>query len=299
MNILFIHSRDFWDNGWLVNRDLVKAAKQALVEGGIQVEEREVVSVSELESLLDEVPSSTLIWPNAYYVANDQGTPVWIPGIIEQKGLPYLGNDAASLEAMLHKGDTYARMAPYGAPVPKYLVWESGTPSPFASDWETSGLSFPISMKPSSESSSSGVKRVLNQSEAEAHAAELFHKYPQSDVMLEEFLPSEDIACGYFQLGDEILMLPTFYASKEVSGKEHMVERDLGVGPWGGEAIIMPPIQDEDILSQLTETMPKVVASLCIRGVTRADGRLDDQGVLRYFDVNGMPEMSYPKSVIV
>ncbi|HAA21477.1 MAG TPA: hypothetical protein DCP28_22945, partial [Cytophagales bacterium] len=224
MDILFIHSWNFWDNGWLVNPELVKAARKALQEMGIRVIEQEISSQSELVSILDSVSPTTLIWPNAYYTLNANSETVWIPGIIEEKGLPYIGNDAASLQAMLHKGDTYQRMLPHGAPVPQYRVWDAKTESPFTKDWESTGLPFPLAMKPSSESSSAGVKRILNAADGEEHAQLLFEKYPQSDVMLEEFLPSEDITCGYFHLGNEILLLPTYYASTEVSGKEHMVE---------------------------------------------------------------------------
>jgi len=270
-----------------------------LASRGITVSSIEVRHAKELEEILSKLPMDTLVWPNAYYTLGESGQIVWIQELIEKSALPYVGTAAQGLKTMLDKAHTHQVLHQAGVPVPLHLSISRTDFEHFEDLLEGSGLSWPIVIKPTSESCSMGVIRADNLAQAQAHIAKIFDEFPHSNALLEAFLPSEDITCGYLQLDENIMLLPTYYKSLKMQGKEFIMERDLGVAPWTGSDIVMPPVQDEAALQQLADQMPALVKAMSITGVSRADARMDTNGKLRFFDVNGMPALSFPKSVLV
>lgn len=299
MNVVFINSQNFWLNGWLNTPSYLTYAMDILASMGITVSTKEVKHAKELEDVLSKLPHTTLVWPNAYYTQGESGQIVWIQELIEKYALPYVGTSVQGLKTMLDKADTHQILHQGGVHVPQHLRISRTDFEHFEDLFEGSELSWPIVVKPTSESCSMGVIRVTNLAQAQEHIVKLFDEFPHSDALLETFLPDEDITCGYLQLDDDIMLLPTYYKSLKMPGKEYVMERDLGVAPWTGADIIMPPVQNEAVLQQLADQMPALAQAMGITGITRADARMDSDGILRFFDVNGMPALSFPKSVLV
>jgi len=152
-------------------------------------------------------------------------------------------------------------------------------------------------VKPTKESRSQGVTKVENIEEALATIHSIAKDYPFSNIIVEEFLPTDDITCGYIKLNDEIIILPSFNTvkgmdcSQEVFGQKH-----YKLPPEYEQQVI---IKDKNILQQLETTLPAIADILGIQGVTRIDGRLDAQGTLKVFDINGMPGLNYPISALI
>ncbi len=299
MNILFINSKNHWENGWLNTPTSLRFAMDTLNNLGISVSCSEIQDANELEKTLGRLPKRTLLWPNAYYTQGASGEVVWLQEFIENRELPYVGSPVHGLKNMLNKPNTHQLLSRAGVAIPDYLSILRSHFHEFDKLIANSELTWPVVVKPSCESCSMGVIRADTPSQAKQHIEQLFDEFPFSEALLETFLPSEDITCGFLALGNDILLLPTYYKSLELSGKKHVVERDLGKGPWGGSSIVMPPIKGATILNQLQDQMLKLTHALQIAGITRVDARLDEGGILRFFDVNGMPALSYPKSVLV
>lgn len=299
MNIVFINSKGFWPNGWLNTVSSLKYAMNTLASMGITVSAREVAHVNELEDVLSHLPLDTLVWPNAYYTEGASGHVVWIQELIEKYALPYVGTSVQGLKTMLDKTDTHQKLYQAGVPVPRHLSISRADLEEVEDLIKGSGLSWPIVVKPTAESCSMGVIRANNQKQAQEHIIRLFDEFPHSNALLETFLPNEDITCGYLRLGGEVMLLPTYYKSQKMPGTEYVMERDLGVAPWTGPDIIMPPVRDKEALQQLSVQMPTLAHEMGNTNVTRADARMDTDGKLRFFDVNGMPALSFPKSVLV
>ena len=272
---------------------------KTLESSGFEVAATEINSAAMLRKLLTQLPADTMVWPNAYYTVENDGSLVWIQELLEEYGVPYVGTGADGLKKMLDKAQTHWFLQKAGVPIPANLSINRSNIEDFETLVNESNLSWPIVVKPSAESCSEGVMKVNNMEEAFAQVRTILNNYPNSNAMLETFLPSEDVTCGFFQLKDEILLFPTYYQSLKRPGKDYVVERDLGVPPWSGPDIVMPPVTDRRILDQLSIDMPVLVQAMGIEGVTRVDARIDEQGILRYFDINGMPGLSYPKSVLV
>jgi len=305
MKIVFINSKNYWQNGWLSTAESLQFAMQTLNAAGISTSAIEVSHVSQLEQVLATIRDDTLVWPNAYYVQKSANEVVWMQASIEKYQLPYVGTHVQGLQTMLDKVATHQALQRAAVPVPQYLRITRHNFPQLAQLLAEGNFSWPLVVKPTAESCSMGVIRADNLEQAEQHVKQLFEEFPHSDafplseVIAETFLPSEDITCGYLRLGDEIMLLPTHYMSLKMPGKAYIMERDLGVAPWTGPDIVMPPVTDQDALAQLATYMPPLVSALNITGVTRVDARKDVHGTLRFFDANGMPALSFPKSVLV
>ena len=299
MKILFINSRGHWRNGWLTSPEELQIATDVLGKAGMEVETTEVESVPQLEKVLDEVSPDTLLWPNAYYVNAGAGKAVWLNDYIEERQLPFLGSSAKTLRTVLEKDTCQAVLRENGLPVPAFTVITRESISEMGQLLFDSNLSFPLVLKPTAESGSVGVAMAKNLQEATAHARQILSDFPLSNVIIEEFLPSDDITCGFLQLGEEALLLPTAYIVKSVAGKTNILSRKERLRPWDNKDKVQPPITDGAILSQLRTHIPAIAAALSIQGITRIDGRLDKNGALRFFDVNGLPALCYPEAVMV
>jgi D-alanine-D-alanine ligase-like ATP-grasp enzyme len=299
MHLLFINSEHFWLNGWLNTPSSLKFAMDTLSSFGISVSCLEIRNSDELVDLLNKLPDGTLLWPNAYYTRNSIGEIVWLQEFIESRALPHVGTPMQGLKNMLHKSHTHQLLRDARVTIPDHLTISRSLFEHFDELIASSSLKWPLVVKPSSESCSMGILKANDAIQAKRHISQMFDEFPHSDALLETFLPSEDITFGYLELAGEIMLLPTYYQSRQVSGKTHVVERDLGSGPWGGDSIVMPPVSDNDTLHQLQDQMPRIAQAIGIAGISRVDARMDENGRLKFFDVNGMPALSYPKSVLV
>ena len=299
MKILFINSRGHWRNGWLTSPEELRIATGVLRKAGMEVETTEVESVPQLEKVLDEISPDTLLWPNAYYVNAGAGKAVWLNDYIEERQLSFLGSSAKTLRTVLEKDACQAVLRENGLPIPSFTVITRENVSEMAQLLSESDIGFPLVLKPTAESGSVGVVMAKHVEEAKWQARQILADFPLSNVIIEEFLPSDDITCGFLQLGEEVMLLPTAYIVKSVAGKTNILSRKERLRPWDDEDKMQPYIADEAILGQLRMHIPTIAAVLGIRGITRIDGRLDANGTLRFFDVNGLPALCFPEAVMV
>ena len=137
---------------------------------------------------------------------------------------------------------------------------------------------------------------VQNQAEAIIQIRTMMERY-ESDVIIEAFLPGDDITMGYVQgPDDECTLLTTWYLVLDKPGATSILGQNERFMSWG-EGKKMVEVEEEGILTQVEALIPKVCKILNIRDITRIDGRLDGKGQLKIFDVNGFPALSFPKSV--
>ena len=274
-------------------------ATGVLRKAGMEVEATEVGSVPQLEKVLDEVSPDTLLWPNAYYVNAGGGKAVWLNDYIEERQLSFLGSSAKTLRTVLEKDACQAVLRENGLPIPAFMVITRENVSEMTQLLSESDIGFPLVLKPTAESGSVGVVMARHVEEAKWQARKILSDFPLSNVIIEEFLPSDDITCGFLQLGEEVMLLPTAYIVKSAAGKTNILSRKERLRPWDEEDKMQPYITDEGILDQLKTHIPAIAAALNIQSITRIDGRLDANGTLRFFDVNGLPALCFPEAVMV
>jgi D-alanine-D-alanine ligase-like ATP-grasp enzyme len=299
MKILFLNSRGHWRNGWLTSPEELQIVANVLRKAGMAVEATEVENIPQLEKVLDDVSSDTLLWPNAYYVDAGGGKVAWLNDYIEARQLPYLGSNAKTLRTVLEKDACQALLRSNGLPIPEFTVITRENIGDIYSLISRNIHSFPVVLKPTAESGSLGVLMAKDSRQAGEYAVQILEEFPHSNVIIEEFLPSDDITCGFLQLGQEVMLLPTAYIVKSAAGKTNILSRNERLRPWDDEDKMQPYITDETILEQLKTHIPSIAAALNIQSITRIDGRLDGNGTLRFFDVNGLPALCFPEAVMV
>ncbi|GGX28002.1 hypothetical protein [Aquimarina muelleri] len=300
MKILIISSKDHWTHGWFTSTSDLITAVNVLQKAGIEVITTEVENLTQLETTLDNVSSDTLIWANAYFVNNGNNKVVWLNEYIENRKLPFVGSDSKTLQNVLRKDFCQSILAENQLPIPYFtIITRKNIEEIDTLISKRQDSQYPLVLKPTAESGSIGVCLAKNIQEVKKYSLEILKEFPNSEVIIEDFLPSDDITCGFIQIGNDVLLLPTAYIVKSVPGKNNILGRKERLRSWDNNDKIQPYISDKAILNQLKANIAPIATALDIRGITRIDGRLDRNGILRFFDINGLPALCFPDGVMV
>lgn len=297
MRVLIINSRGHWMNGWATEPKKLDIIIEILKKASLDVRSIEVDSLEQLEKELTQTSSDTLVWVNAYWVNVGDGKLDWLSRYVENHNLPLIGQSQKTLESLLRKDECQSKLNDANIPVPSYVVINKEQIANTEDIITASNIPFPIVVKPTNESRSSGVKIINTLSEACSYVQIVFEKYPDGNVIIEEFLPMDDVTCGYIELNGQALLLPSYQVVKgmdcknEVYGEEHY---SLPVS-----AIQHTCVYDESILAQLKESIPAIIRLFDISSITRVDSRANKDGILNFFDTNGMPGLNFPSSAII
>lgn len=303
MKVTVISSKGHWKNGWISHYEDLKVMMAALERNRIIVRHVEVDCLEELHNILSTISSEELILPNAYYVDVNRGSEekVWLVDIIETYNLPVIGSNKTTLQNVLQKGVCQSILKANNIPVPEFAVVKTTELDQVADILNQSKVSYPAVVKLTAESGSKGMtddSLVHNQKDAIYQIQQMITTY-QGDVIIEDFLPSEDITAGYYANSQgEPQLLTTYYKVDSKPGMTSIMGHKERFMKWGGEKH-MPEVKEAYILDQVKTIMPKICKVLNIRDITRIDGRLDNNGQLRIFDVNGFPALVFPESVQV
>lgn len=297
MKILIINSQGHWMNGWMSFPKSLETVVKVLEKTGCDVKTVEVQSLNELEQVLQATDQDTLIWANAYWVNGKNGTQHGLVEQIQKYNLPMLGSSLATLLRLLEKDTCQKMLKEANIPIPDYLIIDQNNIDQAHDLIKNMTLTFPLVIKPTKESRSQGIKKVHNRQETIATFEALRHKFPNSNIIIEEFLPNDDITCGYLKLGSEIMLLPSYNVVRGMDcSTEIFSEAHYKLPPSYEQQVL---IQDANTLHQLEMYLPLIVDLLAIRSTTRVDARLDKNGVLKFFDINGMPGLNYPISALI
>ncbi|MDY7095645.1 MAG: hypothetical protein SX243_21940 [Acidobacteriota bacterium] len=303
MRLLLLNIAGHTDLGWAPRAETQAALINGIAQTGVDTSLAEARDTRELEALLAELPPATLIWPNAYFIpeSSPDGPLRWLAEILEEHRLPFIGSPAPALQAMIHKDDCQRRLMAAGLPIPRFLSLNedsfaggmSGTR--LATTLAQAGLSWPLVIKPASTAGSHGIARVTSLDELMEQIESIRGQYG-SRMLIEEYLPGHDVTIGVLNFHGELALLPTWYEFEGLT--TGVLDFAVRQAPWAGPKR-MRRVTEPEVLAQIEEVIPQVVDVLGMRDGTRVDGRLDAQGKLRLFDVNGMPCLESPNSVLV
>ncbi|MEZ4887630.1 MAG: hypothetical protein R3E32_23050 [Chitinophagales bacterium] len=303
MKITIINSKGYWKNGWVNSQTDLQSLVESLERNDFNVEVFEVTSLDSLEKILKDKDAHSLILPNAYYVNRHEGSKetVWMVDVIESYNIPYIGSGSKTLQGVLQKDVCQTILKENDIPIPKFAIVPQSQAGNEKAILDYIGLTYPAIVKLNAESGSMGMDEnslVKNQNAAIVQIRKMMQRY-QGDVIIEEFLPSDDITIGYLQgKNGESKLLTTWYQVSDKPGIKSIMGHKERFMPWGGVKQLTQ-VKDKHILEQVEKLIPKVCEILKIKDITRIDGRLDKNGQLRIFDVNGFPALSFPESVSV
>lgn len=297
MKIVILNSKGHWTNGWVTEPKFLQTVVGILEKSSFEVHSIEVENEVQLEMELDKISPDTLVWVNAYWIDKVQGEADWLNTYVEKRDLLLVGQSQRTLEALLCKDDTQVKMQNTGLPVPAHIVIRNSEVDKAKILIAEGMIDFPMVVKPTNESRSAGVKIVENMTEAIAHIDLVFERYPQGNIIIEEFLPSEDITCGYIELNGEALLLPTYLVVEGMNCESQVYSEDDYLRP--NSRIKHVCVSESSVLIQLEEYVPRIIDLFKIESITRVDTRANKNGELNFFDINGMPGLNFPESATI
>lgn len=304
MRIAIINSTGFWPLGWAITPQTQQPVLDSLRRGGCDVDVYEVDSKQSLLQVIEQIKQypNSLVWANAYNVKvnADGDESFWLADTLREHQLPFIGSDGQTLHHVLHKHQCQAILAQAGVPIPSFVAVNAEQLNDIADRVMAQGLIYPLFVKPDSLSSSVGISQdciVHDLPSLVVRVKQMGADYGYP-VMVEEFLPGNDITVAVFDSGEQQLLLPTYYTADNHQGAESALDRTDRLQDWGGSKQ-MKMVTEAHILEQIPEVILSACKAVGILDVTRIDCRLDRFGQLKVFDINGLPGLEFPDSVTV
>ena len=298
MKIAIINSQGFWSMGWATDPKSQQDVIQSLERSGIEVVTFEVANKAELEHCLISLKSEPcLVWPNAYQVSVEAGSSdtVWLADEIDAHGLAMIGSNATALKNVMGKHRTQALLKAHDVAIPGFAVVNA------PSDINAISLPYPLFVKPNDLSTSKGISVnsvVQDQDELHRQVADIAEQFGYP-VLVEEFLPGQDITIAVFMTPDKPLILATYYDTDEtIYGEGAVLSHEIRLKDWD-DGKWLRVVTEPDILAQLEAVVIPACHAVGVDEFTRIDCRMDANGKIKAFDVNGLPGLELPFSTTV
>ncbi|WP_020589746.1 D-alanine--D-alanine ligase family protein [Desulfobacter curvatus] len=254
----------------------------------------DIAFVSDMDGLIQKLDSCKfdLVWSALYHVTENEATigmggngEEWVADILDKRRIPYIGPDAATMKALIHKTATHNLLGKAGVPIPYHYQIEQGHPLP--------DLVFPAFVKPTYESRSVGISdnSVVNTVEELEAQVGFIHKNYNQPALVEEYLPGQEYTVLMLGNGAYQEFLPGMITvDPKLFGRYPILKASLrGVG-----ATRIQPAGE--ISEKLIDVTVKAMKALNCRDHVRADMRLDSQGNVKIIEVNGIPGLKPAKS---
>ena len=256
--------------------------------------EAEIAFVSDMDQFYSAIETKKfdIAWSALYHISSksetigmSQGDEKWLADILDKRQIPYIGPNAATMKALIHKTTTHKLMYAKKVPGPYHFEIDPGAALP--------DIAFPAFVKPSYESRSVGISDnsvVHTLQELERQVAFIHREYDQP-ALVEEYLPGQEYTV--LMLGNGPLQ--EFLAGKveidpSLFGRYPILRAELrGVG-----ATKIKPAQGYS--QEAVEVTRRAMEALNCLDHVRADLRQDAQGRLKVIEVNGIPGLKPIKS---
>lgn len=303
MKVVIINSSGFWSMGWATDPDSQLSVIESLKRLGVEVSVHEVASKVSLEALLSELKGeSCLVWPNAYqvYIEPGKSETLWLADVIDSYGLPMIGSNATALRNVLDKSQCQHLLGSHNVPIPAFAAVHRNMLDDLAFVCQSRNLNFPLFVKPDSLSTSKGITQdcVVHQLDTLAEKVkQLGDKYGYP-VMVEEFLPGRDITVAVFMTPGEPVILATYYDIEIYDDPGAVLDHSVRLRDWD-DGKWLTVVTEPDVLEQIKSVVLPACKAVGISEFTRIDCRLDRNGQLKAFDVNGLPGLELPFSTTV
>jgi len=264
---------------------------QAIKDTGNDAEIAFVTSMDEFYRAIEE-KAFDIVWSALYHVSAKSETigvsdseENWLADILDRKKIPYIGPNAATMKALIHKTATHRILDKAGIAVPYHYQIEREDPLP--------DLVYPAFVKPSFESRSVGISddSVVHTPEALEKQVAYIHDTFEQPALVEEYLPGREYTVLMLGSGEhQEFLAGRVEVDPSKFGKYPILRADLrGVGLTK----IRPTIHRRAEAVALTRD---AMAALGCLDHVRTDMRLDARGQLKIIEVNGIPGLKPLKS---
>lgn len=275
--------------GW-GDLSVTESVCQAIIDSGNDAEIAFVKSMEEFYQVIEE-KTFDIVWSCLYHISEKSETigmndgDLWLADILDEKNIPYIGPNSATMKALIHKTATHQILKENGVSVPYHYQVDT--------DDELPDVVYPAFVKPSYESRSIGIsdESVVNSKEELRKRVDYIHTEFDQPALVEEYLPGQEYTVLMLGNGELQEFLPgRVEVDESMFGKYPILRTDLrGVG--------VTKIRPTNHLTKdaINITLEAMDALKCLDHV-RADMRLDAQGRLKIIEVNGIPGLKPLKS---
>ena len=264
---------------------------QAIIDSGRNAEIAFVNSMQDFTRAIEE-KSFDMVWSALYHISQKsetvgmtEGDHTWLADSLDEKKIPYIGPNAATMKALIHKTATHQILKANGVSVPYHFQIDNGDPLP--------DLVYPAFVKPSYESRSVGIsdESVVHSKAALEKRVAYIHTEFDQPALVEEYLPGKEYTVLMLGNGEhQEFLAGRVEVDPSMFGKYPILRSDLrGVGVTK----IRPTNHCTADAVQLT--LEAMNALQCLDHV-RADMRLGADGCLKIIEVNGIPGLKPLKS---
>lgn len=264
---------------------------QAIKDSAHDAEIAFVNSMDEFQKALEE-KTYNIVWSALYHISQkvetigmSEGDDTWLADAMDEQNIPYIGPNASTMKALIHKTNTHQILKENGISVPYHYQIDK--------DDELPDLEYPAFVKPSYESRSVGIsdESVVNSKEELANRVKYIHDEFDQPALVEEYLPGQEYTVLMLGNGEhQTFLAGRVEVDQSMFGKYPILRSDLrGVGVTK----IKPTNHRTEEAVQLTADAMKALE--CLDHV-RTDLRLDAQDRMKIIEVNGIPGLKPIKS---
>jgi D-alanine-D-alanine ligase len=276
--------------GW-GDLSVTKSICRAIKDSGKDAQIAFVTSMEEFINALDE-QNYDIVWSALYHISGKSETigmsesdDMWLADIFDAKSIPYIGPDAATMKALIHKTTTHRILEAQHVSVPYHYQVGEKDPLP--------DPDYPAFVKPSCESRSVGIsdESVVTSKEALAQRVAHIHAEYDQPALVEEYLPGQEYTVLMLGNGQhQEFLAGRVEVDKSLFGNYPILRSDLrGIGATKIRPVLH---RSEEAVNLARDAME----ALNCRDHVRTDMRLDSSGRLKIIEVNGIPGLKPLKS---
>jgi D-alanine-D-alanine ligase len=264
----------------LAGGPLDEGAEHELLGGAVGAAPPEVEALAERERRmlsedlgeLQAIREAEVLWLAVHGGALEGGT---LQAVLDVIGVPYTGSGPLASALAMDKDLAKRLFRATGVPVPAWFM------APVAVEDVSTGLGWPVIVKPSKQGSSVGLTLVKKAQDLD-NAVKLAERY-DDEVMAEQFIPGRELTAGV--LGD--VPLPV----GEIVPKHELFDYVTKYTPGMSEETFPAKI-DTLLARQLQEYALMAHRALKLSGYSRIDFRVSPEGDIFCLEANSLPGMT-------
>lgn len=289
--------------GWTTSPESQQHVIKSLTLLGVEVLAFEVCSKIQLVNVLQSLKGHIdLVWPNAYQVYAFEGSEetIWLADIINEQGLSIIGSDATTLKNLILKDRCQTILHEQGVAIPGFVSLDNSMLHKLDDIICNRNLTFPLFTKPNALSTSKGITQdcvVHNVGELGKQVKLLGEQFGYP-VMVEEYLPGQDITVAVFITSSSPVILATYYDTEIYDDPGAVLDHSIRLLDWDDRKSLRV-VSEPEVLDQIEPVVLDACKALNVTEFTRIDCRMDRCGKLKIFDVNGLPGLEMPFSTTV
>jgi D-alanine-D-alanine ligase len=269
----------------------IERVAKALEKGGhtVKLIEANMHAIDEMHDFMPKVMDGErpgLVF-NMAYGLQGHNRYTHVPALLEMLGVPYLGSGPEAHAIVQDKVMTKLVLQRNNIPTPGFWVFSNHTD-------EFDDLVFPVIVKPTSESTSMGMKVVDNWDDLRNAVKEEIEKYHQ-DALVEQFIPGREFAVGLLGNADSVEVLPIVEIDLQGDPDKIQTKSDKVGTPLDK---ICPAKLSEEQVEEMKRLCIVSYKKLGIHDFCRVDFRMDKDGHMYILELNSMASLGLTGSFV-